>query len=192
MEKAVAMSQRFKRFSLLLLLVFMFAGCVSTSILTDWRDPGFKGTFKKVLVICNLHDSLARTTLEDDLAAQFTNRGIEAVQSNVLFASLRDVDREMVRRKVREIDADGVLLIQPYDSKINIYESYPGWDAYFGLPDQPLTAETYRVHISLFEAANGKVVWQAISETMIGGGWMDTLKKFAKAMGTKLIEHRLI
>jgi len=192
LEKAVAMSQLFKRFSLLLVLVFMFAGCVSTSILTDWRDPGFKGTFKKVLVVCNLQDPTARTALEEDLAAQFSSRGIEAVQSNALFASLRDVDREMVRRKVREIDADGVLLIQPYDGRINIYESNSGWDAYLGVPGQALTAETHRVHTSLFEAAKGKVVWQAISETMIGGSWMETLKKFARAIGAKLIEHRLI
>lgn len=186
------MSQLFKRFYLFLLLAFVLAGCVSTSILTDWRDPGFTGRFKKVLVICNLRDSLARTTLEEDLAAQFTARGIEAVQSTALFASLRDVDREIVKRKVREIDADAVLLIQPYDGKINIYEASPGWDAYLGLPDQTLTAETYRVHVSLFEAAKGKIVWQAISETMIGGSWMDTLKKFATTMGAKLIERRLI
>lgn len=181
-----------KHFSLLLLLAFVLAGCVSTSILTDWRDPGYTGAFKKVLVICNLPDPLVRTTLEEDLAAQFAGRGIEAVQSSALFASLRDVDRETVKRKVREIDADGVLLIQPYDSRINSYQSAPGWEAYYGLPDQVLIAETYRVQTSFFEAAKGKVVWQAISGTTIGGGWMDTLKKFARAIGAKLIEHRLI
>lgn len=186
------MSHVLKRFSLLLVLVSALVGCVSTSILTDWRDPGFTGSFRKIVVICNLHDPLARTTLEEDLAAQFAARGLEAVQSTALFASLRDVDRETVKRKVRAIGADGVLLVQPYDSRINIRDSSPGWDSYFGVSAQTLTAETYQVQVSLFETAQGKVVWQAISETMIGGGWMDTLKKFATTIGAKLIEQRLI
>jgi hypothetical protein len=143
-------------------------------------------------VICNLQDSLARTTLEKDLAAHFANRGIEAVQSTALFASLRDVDREAVKRKVREMGADGVLLVQPYDSRLAVRGTSSGWDGYFSVPEQTLAAETYRIQTSLFEAAKGKVVWQAISETMIGGGWMDTLKKFADTVAAKLIQQGLI
>jgi hypothetical protein len=170
----------------------VISGCVSTTIQTDWKDPSFRSTFKKVLVICNVKEPLVRTTLEADLAAQFASRGIEAVQSNTLFTSLRDVDREMVKRKVRAIDADGVLLIRPVDHKINVLESYDGWDAYNNAPDQTLTAEIYRVQISLFETAKGKVIWRALSDTIIGGAWMDTIKEFARVIGAKLIERGLI
>jgi len=174
---------------ILLSTLIVISGCVSTSIQTDWRDPGFKGTFKKVLVICNVQDTTVRTTLEGDLAAQFTKRGIEAVQSNTVFASYKNLDKDMVRRKVREIGADGVLLVRPVDHKIDSYESYDVWNAY---AVAPLTAETYRVQISLYEAGYGKVVWQAISDTIIGGAWMDTLKEFARVMGAKLVERGLI
>lgn len=175
-----------------LLLTMVITGCVSTTLQVDWKDPGFMGPFKKILVICLVKENIVRTTLESDLAAQLSKRGVVAVESNTIFTSLRDVDKEMVRRKVREIDADGVLLIRPVDHKMNVYESYDGWDAYTDAPDQPLTAEIYRVQTSLFETAKGKVVWRALSDTIIGGAWMETLNKFAKVIGAKLIEHGLI
>jgi len=176
----------------LLAITATITGCVSTSIQTDWKDPSFRGSFKKVLVICNVKDPTVRATLEEDLAAQFSNRGIEAVQSTTFFESLRDTNVEMVKRKVREIDADGVLLIRPVDHKVNVQETYDWWDSYNDAPAQTLTAETYRVKISLFEAAKGKAVWQALSDTIVGGAWMNTLKEFARVVGTKLIERGLI
>jgi len=175
-----------------ILATMMVTGCVSTTIQTDWRDPGFNGTFKKVLVICIVKDPNVRTTLESDLAAQFTKRGIDAVESNALFPSVRDIDREMVIRKVRAIDADGVLLIRPIGHSETVYESYSLSSAVFNVSDQSLSAETFRVKVSLFESAQGKVVWQAISDTMVGGAWMDTVRKFAEVMGVKLIERKLI
>lgn len=175
-----------------ILAIMMVTGCISTTIQTDWRDPGFNGKFKKVLVICIVKDPNVRTTLESDLATQFTKRGIEAVESNALFPSMIDVDRDMVIRKVRSINADGVLLIRPINHTETIYESYSLSSAVFDFSDQSLSAETFRVKVSLFESAQGKVVWQAISDTMVGGAWMDTLKKFAEVMGVKLIERKLI
>jgi len=177
---------------ILLAVALVITGCVSTSIQTDWKDPGFKGTFKKILIICNVKDPLIRITLESDLAAQFTSRGIDAVQSNTLFESLKDTNRDLVTRKVREIDADGVLLVRPVDLKVNSYETYEWWNAYYETPAQPLTAEIYRVQISLFEAAKGKIIWQALSDTIVGGAWMKTVKEFARVIGAKLIERGLI
>jgi len=176
----------------MLAIAFVVTGCVSTSIQTDWKDPVFKGTFKKILVVCNVKDPLIRATLEADLAAQFTSRGIAAVQSNTLFESLKDTNREMITRKVREIDADGVLLIRPVDLKVNSYESFEWSNAYYEIAEQPLTAEIYRVQVSLFEATKGKIVWQALSDTIVGGAWMKTVKEFARVMGARLIERGLI
>ena len=176
----------------LLAVSLLITGCVSTSIQTDWKDPAFRGSFKKVLVICNVQDPTVRAALEEELATQFTNRGIKAVQSTALFESLRDTNREMVKRKVSEIDADGVLLIRPVDHKINVQDTYDWWDAYNDAPATTLTAETYRVKASLFEAVKGKVVWQALSDTIIGGAWMETVKEFARVVGNKLIERGLI
>lgn len=185
---------RVSRFVLLTISlgVMAIAGCVSTQIQTDWQDTEFRGTFKKVLVICLVKEPIVRNTLESDMAAQFTNRGVKAVPSNTVFASLKDVDKEMVKRKVREIGADGVFLIRPVGLETNEYSASDAWGAYYEMPEQPLTAETHKVQISLYETAKGKVVWQALSDTLIGGAWTDTLKEFARVMGAKLIERKLI
>jgi hypothetical protein len=180
--------QAFSRLLLVLLsAAVMLTGCVSTSIQLDWKDPGFNGKFRKVLVICVAREMIVRNTLEADLAAQFTARGVAAVPSNTLIESLQYVDREQIRRKVREIDADGVFLVRPVGQDIeNI------WDMQTFEVPTVMTLEVYRVQSSLFETAQGKVVWQAVSDTIVGGAWMDTLQKFAKAMGAKLIERGLI
>lgn len=175
------------------LLVAMFmSGCVSTKIQTDWKDSNYSGTFRKVLVICLAKEEIVRTTLESDIAAQFTKRGVVAVESNTILASLRDVDREMVRRKVREIDADGVLIVKPVSRETDVYASPEIWSTSYDLQDQLMTVEAYKVQISLYETTKGKVVWQALSETVIGGAWTDTLRKFAEVMGARLIERKLI
>jgi len=194
-----------RRISALLLLGVMgLFGCVSTTLQTDWRDPGFSGSFKKVVVICMVKEMVVRNTLEDDLAAQFTRRGIVAVPSYTLFTSLRDVDRDMVKRKVREIDADGVLLVRlvgkesiplntsNYSAAYNYYDQWGAFSqqAYGG--SQAASVDMYRVETSLYEAGQGKIVWQALSDTYEDGPWMETLKFFADLMGKKLIQHGLI
>lgn len=179
------------RSCIILFISVLVYGCAYTKIQTDWRDPSFSSTFKKVLIICVVQDPLVRTTLESDLAAQFTNRGIKAVESNTI-ASLMEVDRERVIRKVREIDADGVLLVRPVGHTETISESNDLSNAVFDAPPSALIAENYRVKVDLFETVRGKVVWEALSDTLIGGAWMDTLNNFAKVMGAKLIERGLI
>lgn len=177
---------------MILLATMMITGCVSTSLQADWKDPGFKRPFEKVLIICIVNEKIVRSTLEKDLAAQFTIRGIKAVPSNTILYTLRDVDREMVRKKVREIDADGVLLIRPIGHEMSDKGGYDLYDQPYGAPDSDLAVEVYRIQSSLFETANGKVVWRAISDTIVGGAWTETLSKFAKVVGAKLIEHGLI
>jgi hypothetical protein len=175
-----------------LFAVMAVTGCISTQIQTDWKDSAFHGTFKKVLVVCVAKQELVRTTLEDDMAAQFTQRGIEAIQSYKIFPVLRDVDKEMVKRKAREMNADGVFAVRTVRHEINSYYSYDDMLNYVNAEDQPLTAEYYRVQIGLYDSSRGAVVWQALSDTFIGGAWTATIKEFARVMGAKLIEHKLI
>jgi hypothetical protein len=170
----------------------VITGCVSTSLQVDWKDPSFKRPFKKVLIICIVKENIVRSTLESDLAAQFTSRGVEAVPSNTILYTLRDVNRETVMKKVSEIDADGVLLIRPIGHETTDKGGYDLYDQPYSASDSDLAVEVYRIQSSLFETANGKVIWRALSDTIVGGAWTETLNKFAKVIGAKLIEHGLI
>lgn len=189
-----------------LLAALCIAGCfVSTNVQTDWKDPTFQGAFRKVLVVCLAKEMLVRNSLEDDFVAQFAKRGVVAVPSYTIFPTTQGIEKEMVKDKVREINADGVLLIRPIEkgsmdmgqnparsTDFVYYDSWGGTESQnFLVPNTDIIA-FYRVETSLFESVKGKVVWQAVSDTFEDGPWRKTLTEFARIMVTKLIERGLI
>jgi len=187
--------------SICLMLVFLsmgISGCVSTTMQTDWKDPAFSGKFKKVLVICVVKEMVVRNTLEDDLTAQFRQRGVAAVQSYTLFPSLENIDKEIVRAKVREIAADGVLLVRRTGKQSMETVSanyYDLWNVLWTPNPQASQANTvdfYRVETSLYEATKGGIVWQALSETFDDDLLMKVVNNFALLVAKKLSEQGLI
>jgi len=180
------------------LLVFIgIAGCVNTTLQTDWRDPAFRGTFKKVMVVCSLQQQVVREALEDDIVAQFTARGVVAVSSYRHLPSLQSLNRQVIIDKVNELDADGVFLVRVVGkdtSQINLDAVGSEWLDHIGgsVESQAHTMETFRVETGLYETTGRKVVWQALSDTMLAGSWLETLKGFARIMVAKLGERGLI
>jgi hypothetical protein len=192
--------------AVLVLAALALSGCVSTTLQTDWRDPAFRGSFRKVIVVCLVKEMVVRNTLEDDLAAQFKTRGIEAVQSYTLFPSLENIDKETVRAKVKEIHADGVFLVriisrESIEVVTSQFKSANGlnyYDHWGSLSEQSVQGgqggqiDRFKVETSLFEAAQGKIVWQALSETYDDNPWTKTVRAFAVIMTQKLIQQGLI
>ena len=190
------MQRAFRFLSVALLLATMgISGCVSTTLQADWKDPAFRGKFKKVLVICLVKESVIRNTLEDDLTAQFNSRGVEAVQSYSLLPSLENIDKETVRAKVGEIHADGVFLVRRMGKEsrdvVTAQFTFNGYDV---LAQQVVlnTVDVYKVETSLFEAKKGGLVWQAPSETYDDDALMKVITNFALLMVKKLSEQGLI
>lgn len=190
-----------------MVVTFLFlSGCVSTTFQTDWKDPAFRGKFNKVLVVCLVKEMVVRNALEDDLVAQFKTRGVDAVQSYKPFPSLENIDKEIVRAKVRDIHADGVFLVRIIGKEtIEVVtdqiitsgnSNYYDQRGVMTLPAFQGTAggmiDRYKVETSLYEAAKGGIVWQALSETYNDNPWTKTVKNFAVIMTKKLSEHGLI
>jgi len=183
--------------ALFLFLSLGLSGCVSTTLQTDWKDPAFRGKFKKVLVICIVKELVIRNTLEDSLTAQFKQRGVDAVQSYTLFPSLETIDKETVRAKVRETGADGVFLVRRTGKgaiELSPDNSYDLWNiAWIGnSTPQANIVDFYRVETSLYEATKGGIVWQALSETYDDDSLLKVVNNFALLMAKKLSEQGLI
>jgi len=182
---------------LLLLLPMGISGCVSTTLQTDWKDPAFNSKFKKVLVICIVKEMVIRNTLEDNLTAQFRQRGVAAVQSYTLFPALENLDKDVVRAKVREMGADGVFLVRQTGKgvlELSPDNSYDLWNIVWigNATPQTNTVDFYRVETSLYEAAKGGIVWQALSETYDDDSLRKIVSNFAALMVKKLGEQGLI
>jgi len=181
-----------------LFLSIGISGCASTTLQTDWKDPAFSGKFKKVLLICIVKEMVIRNSLEDSLAAQFKQRGVEAVQSYTLFPALENIDKEIVRAKVKEIAADGVFLVrQTGKGSIETASAnyYDLWNVLWVPNPQAApvnTVDFYRVETSLFEATKGGIVWQALSETYDDASLLKIVNNFAALMAKKLGEQGLI
>jgi len=65
----------------------VLAGCASTRLETQWRDPQYAGPSlagNKVLVVCRVPDETLRRVCEDQWAMQFATRRVNAVRSYTL------------------------------------------------------------------------------------------------------------
>ena len=191
------MQRAFRFLSVALLLATMgISGCVSTTLQTDWKDPAFSGTFKKVLVVCLVNEPVIRNSLEDELRAQLNSKGVEAVQSYSLLPSLENIDSATVRAKVREIGADGVFLVRRMGKESrDVATAQFNSNCYDVLSQQTYflnTVDVYKVETSLFEAKKGGLVWQALSETYDDDALMKVITNFALLMVKKLSEQGLI
>jgi len=190
------MQRAFRCISGALLVAAMgISGCVSTTIQTDWKDPAFSGTFKKVMVVCLVNEPVIRNSLEDELRAQLNSRGVEAVQSYSLLPSPDTVNSETVRAKVREIGADGVFLVRRMgkESRDVVTAQFTG-NGYDVLSQQVVlnTVDVYKFETSLFEATKGMIVWQALSETYDDDVLMKVITNFALLVVKKVSEKGLI
>jgi hypothetical protein len=62
----------------------LLAGCASTRMETQWRDPQYAGPAlkgQKVLVVCRVQDETLRRVCEDQWTMQLGARGVTAVRS---------------------------------------------------------------------------------------------------------------
>lgn len=179
------------------------SGCVSTTLQAEWKDPAYRSTFKKLVVICLVREPVIRNTLEDELAAQFKSRGVEVVQSYTLFPSLENIDTETVRATVRGRNADGVFVVRRIGKAtvelgpdqfigLNYYDKWGGVTQQAFQAPIVNTVDAYRVETSLFEAAKGSVVWQSLSDTYDDDLLQKVVSNFALLMVKKLGEQGLI
>jgi hypothetical protein len=77
-------TRRFRSATLALTAVAVLAGCASTRLETEWRDPQYTGpplVGNKVLVVCRVPDETLRRVCEDQWAMQLGTRGVTALRS---------------------------------------------------------------------------------------------------------------
>lgn len=200
---------RLQKYSVLTMMIVVLAACASTRIDSAWRDRDYDARITKMFVI-GLSDNLsARRLYEDTLGRHLRERNVEAVAASSVLPADRPPDRDMVETAVRGKGYDAVLVTQvvgiqrdptvihggihtqPQTSHRNFYDYY---DRTQPPPAEPRAiADTIvRIETSVYETADGNLVWAVTSETFNPDKLEEVIDAIARVIVNRLEADGLI
>jgi hypothetical protein len=165
----------------ILAVLVMAAGCASTTLQSEWRDPGYTGgAFRKVFVIgLSARDVAARRIFEDVMVAKLMAVGVQAVPE---WQHLNDgpAAEGAVSAVVDATGADAVLMARlvGIDTRFSVtpvavpgpgfgwYGPYAGWYSGWYAAPQVTQYDVVIVETSLFDTKTKRLVWSATSQTV--------------------------
>ena len=173
----------------------LLAGCASspeTTLDVTWAAPQLPPakSFKKLLIISVAPSEFVQEAFQNQIAAELTKQGVNAVASRRYFTRYTDAERERFARSIAESDADHVLLARVTTTSTKAYEDrgtiigpggvpygdasgvqgayarafYPG--AVVSGADG--SVKTVTSEASIFAAKGEKLIWSARVLTTIG------------------------
>ena len=178
MRKSIA-----RAIPILAVLVILAAGCASTTLQSEWRDPGYSGgPFRKIFVIgLSARDITARRVFEDVMVSKLTAAGVQAVPEWQYIKGEGQAPEGAMSAAVDSTGADGVLMarVSAVDKQIQVspvvvpgpayggwYGPYAGWySGWYALP-QVYQYDVVYVETTLFDTRTKRLVWSATSKTV--------------------------
>lgn len=164
---------------LVMIATFACAGSACTSTKTSvaqlWSAPITSSPMRKMIVMAARMDEASRRSLEDSVATELRNHGVEALVSYQLFPE-KLPERDRAQAMVRSTGADGILTLEFSDVAQHVTYRPGGsetqfWDGYFasgyGYPGgYVFTDEIVNLETTLWDARKGDtVVWAAMTRT---------------------------
>jgi hypothetical protein len=194
--------------------LFMFAcfcltaSCATTKMTDAWRDDGYRGTIRKVVVIGIFKESDTRKIFEDEFADRLRARGLDATASHKLISDVELPDKDIVIGKIRKLGADGVLVTRVVDTEtvksqvpgrgfaVPTYYGYYGTYYSYNYRAGYTMQEGYaHMETNLYGLADEKLIWSGRSKTEFSGRRYDRyelIQAFVKTMLDGLSEAKLI
>lgn len=175
----------------MLTLPLALAGCATTSVTNQWKDPSWQGPpASNVLVLGITKSDTNRRIFEDTFAQQLRAAGVQAEQSYTQIPS-GDASAK-VGDVIKSSGAQAILAtrVQRVEQKINVTPSGPGWGGFYGwyggawasTPDvtqyDQVTLET-----TVWDARSQKVIWTVTTE----GIGTSNIPKAVQELATTLI-----
>ncbi len=163
---------------LLCWVLLVLAGCASTSLTSEWKEPNYSGPpIERVLVVGVSKRPGPRHIFEDEFVAALQAAGVDALPSYRRIGEDGQASEPALRRAIEESGADGVLVtrlvkteqktrVQPgYYRPVGFYGWYSSaWVGYYEPPTvyqyEVVTAET-----SLYAFDASRLLWSGTTET---------------------------
>ena len=161
----------------------LLAACATTSVVSEWHDPAYRGTaLKKIVVFIVAADDATRRMVEDRLVSSLP-KGTLGVASYTLFPDAKEVNAQNEDRigarlaqegfdgaltaRLLSVDKDNVYVppqsyvapaaLGPYGS----FYSYGGYaySSVYTMPGYTYQQTKYLIETILYEIPGGRMLW---------------------------------
>lgn len=194
---------------LTVLVALVISGCATTHVDSQWLSPDFAGRklTGKLLVVGISRDDTVRRLYEDEMSAQLVLRKIETARSYELIAGpLVSNGPDALMRAGREAGANliltSVVVSREHVDRVvsepmpRMGSNFDGWYGYYWpyayVRTEVRTFDRYTVITSLSDAATGKIMWSASTETEDVDSVDREIKMFAKVIVKALSKADLL
>ena len=200
------------------LCLLVAASCSLTNMNAVWKDPQYQGgKLKNVLVIGGSTNQVVRRIFEDEFTARLKSRGTNAIQSYTIFPSENTLDKDAIESKSRDLGIDAMLIARVVDTKTKreltpAPSNYYYRDVYFydwpnrysrfysgSFPGRYYNDRVYyseyevvNLETNIYETQNGKLIWSALSDTVLGGSSELEVSSIVGKIVKNLSENQLI
>ena len=205
----------FKTRIIFVIFLFILTSCATTKLNSVWRDDNYSGKIKRVLVIGVIKRPALKRFFESEFVQQLKARGTDAVEGFTVLPPDKEGDKDIIASKLKELDADGVLITRLVDKKTletyipgEVYYErthyappvhYREWDSYYSRsyraiyrPGYTVKDEVVIVETNLYDSFSEELVWSALSETFVEGSSDDLIRSFVQVIIKDLYEKNLL
>ncbi len=166
------------RFCLVLAAGLLAAGCASTTLQDQWRDPAFtSGPLRNFLVLGVGADPIARRIFEDAMVARLRAAGAMATQGYLVIPDGPRASEAELDTAVRRVAADALMMtrVRGVQTQTQVSTAFvpgpgfgPGWWGTYSAwyPVQQVNQfQIATVETNVFATANRTLVWTGMTQT---------------------------
>jgi hypothetical protein len=193
---------------ILTILLSLIAGCASTKIINEWREPDYlPPPFKKVVVLGISKDPVLRRSFEDEFVAQLRSYGTEAVPSYQFMPEEGQAPEARLLKAVKQTGADAAIMTRlvrverRQQVTPGYYSSYPvygfyhwysaGWAGFYE-PPRIYNYDVYTSETSLYDLNRDRLVWAGTVQTTDPGDIRKEIKNYVKTVIEALKENNVL
>lgn len=204
----MAISSTVFRPVLLLLALTWAAGCASTRIVNEWREPDYlPPRFTKVVVLGISKDQVLRRSFEDEFVSQLRANGIGAVPSYQGLPEGGQVAEDRLLKAVRQTGADAAIMTRllrvEHRTQVTpgYYNPYPvhgfyrwysaGWAGFYE-PPQIYNYDVYTSETSLYDFKRDQLVWAGTVQTTDPGDIRKEIINYVQTVISALKQNNIL
>ena len=192
-----------------IVLVFALSACAHTKIISTWRDSGYQGHPKKILVYVMARSPDVKAIVENQLVAKFEEHGLIAIASHRFLADSLVIDKDAMKKLVTENGVDTIFIAAPknqndlqtlrpgqmtYEAAVYVNTDDDFFAAVSGVTYQPGTyaEEEDTAEMVIYDVSARKRVWSALSKTYVWNTKVEEIKPAVDRVVELLVADKII